>query len=403
MIKNSIDRDKLWTKDYVLICCANFLLSFAFYLLIPTLPFYLIETMHASKTMVGIVLSCYTIAVLAIRPFSGFIADTFPRKPIYLIAYILFTLVFIGYFLAGNLAAFITLRIIHGLTFGMLSTSGNTLVIDIMPASRRGEGLGYYGVMGNIAMATGPMTGLILYETADFNWIFTASIIAGITGLIFASIIRAPKKIPQKKQPVSLDRFILVKGLPAALMFMMVAIPYAMTSSYIALSVKEVNFTGNSGAFFSVMAAGMILSRLISGKRVDRGFITQNIAIGLIICLVGFTGEIFVRDVIQWNAIAGNILFYAIAACIGYGCGTVFPALNTFFINLAPNNRRATANSTYLTGWDVGIGIGVYLGGYISEMKGFSFTYFTGTLLAALALLLYFTVVIPHFNKNRLR
>ena len=172
-------KDKLWTSNFIFMCVANFLMSFSFYILIPTLPFYLIDTFKAGQSVVGIILSIYTISVLAVRPFSGFLADTFQRKPLYLFAYFIFASFFVGYALAGTLLIFTIVRVIHGLAFGMLSTTGNTLVIDVMPSSRRGEGLGYFGVTGNIAMAIGPMTGLILKDIFPFDYIFMLAAISG--------------------------------------------------------------------------------------------------------------------------------------------------------------------------------------------------------------------------------
>ena len=112
--------DRLWTRDYIFLCLANFMMCFAFYLLVPTLPFYLEAEFDASKSIIGMVLSCYTIAVLAVRPFSGYIADTFQRKPVYLIAYFLFVSIFCGYLLAGTLTMLMIIRIAHGLAFGIL-------------------------------------------------------------------------------------------------------------------------------------------------------------------------------------------------------------------------------------------------------------------------------------------
>ena len=110
--------------------------------MMPVLPFYLSEVFHAGNTMVGVVLSCYTIAALCIRPFSGYLLDTFARKPLYLLAYSVFTAIFAGYIVAGTLTVFIMLRIVHGVSFGTVTVGGNTVVIDIMPSSRRGEGTG---------------------------------------------------------------------------------------------------------------------------------------------------------------------------------------------------------------------------------------------------------------------
>ena len=395
--------DKLLTKNFVFICIANFMSSFSFYLLMPTLPFYLIDNLNTNNTMVGFVLSCFTIAVLFVRPFSGFLADTFSRRPIYLIAYFLFSSIFVGYLLAGTLTLFIMFRIFHGFAFGTLSTTGNTLVIDIMPASRRGEGLGYYGVTSNLAMATGPMVGLLLKDNVDFDWIFLSSIFSGIIGFFFAYLVKAPKKFCQKKLPLSLDRFFLIKGIPAGIVFAFIAVPYAITTSYIALSAQEYGMKTNSGIFFSIMAVGMILSRVTSGKRVDKGYIIQGITKGIALSLCGFIGEVFLEPTFLWDQTVGTVLFYVIPIFIGYGYGTIFPALNSLFLNLAHNNRRATANSTYLTSWDIGMGAGVYLGGYLSEIRGFSFSYLAGTLLALLSFGIFVRIVIPHFNKNKLR
>lgn len=402
MTDTKILKDKLLTRNFISMCVANFLMSFSFYILIPTLPFYLIETFKAGQSVVGIILSIYTVSVLIVRPFSGFLADTFQRKPLYLFAYFVFASFFLGYPLAGSLLVFTIIRVIHGLAFGMLTTTGNTLVIDVMPSSRRGEGLGYFGVTGNIAMAIGPMTGLILKDIIPFDYIFYIAAISGAVGIFFICLIKTPRRQLQKSQPISFDRFFLVKGVPASIPFLFLAIPYAMTSSYIALYVSSLGLSSNSGFFFSIMAVGMILSRITSGKLVDQGFITQNIRKGIIIATVAMVGEVALGYALTQNFTIGCTLYYVVAFLLGYGYGTLFPAMNTLFINLAPHNRRATANSMYLTGWDVGIGIGAFLGGYISEHYNFVSVYTIGLICAIAALVLFIIWVTPHFFKNRL-
>ena len=198
MADTKIHKDKLLTRNFISMCAANFLMSFSFYILIPTLPFYLIDTFKAGQSVVGIILSIYTVSVLVVRPFSGFLADTFQRKPLYLFAYFIFASFFVGYPLAGSLLVFTIIRVIHGLAFGMLTTTGNTLVIDVMPSSRRGEGLGYFGVTGNIAMAIGPMTGLILKDIIPFDYIFYIAAISGAIGILFICLIKTPRRALQR-------------------------------------------------------------------------------------------------------------------------------------------------------------------------------------------------------------
>ncbi|MDR2883361.1 MAG: MFS transporter [Alistipes sp.] len=397
-------RERLWTRSFVQICIANFLMCFAFYTLVPTLPFYLEEVFGAGRTTIGIILSCYTVAVLCVRPFAGWIADTFARKPLYIVAYFLFIAFFTGYLVAGTLLVFGLLRVAHGVLFGMVTTTGNTLVIDIMPSSRRGEGLGYYGVMNNLAMSVGPMIGLFVAAAHNYDAIFYCALASGGLGLIFAGSVKAPRVQPKtSNRGVSLDRFFLRKGIPAAIAMIPMAIPWGMTMTFIAMHAGEVGLTANTAYFFTVMAVGLIISRIGSGKRVDRGQITQVILQGMIIVFVGIVCEAFLEMAAGWHLHAGYALYFAAAFLIGFGYGTIFPASNTLFVDLAPNDRRATANATYLTGWDVGIGLGMFFGGRIADRWGLGTIYWFDIAISAVAIVWFAACVAPHFHRNKLR
>ena len=134
-------REKLWTHSFCAVAAGNFLLFFAFYLLLPVLPMYLSEAFAASRSTAGFILSSYTITALMIRPFAGYMVDTFPRKKLLLICYFTFLLFFGGYLLAGTLLLFAIIRAGHGIAFGLLTVSNSTVAIDVMPSSRRGEGI----------------------------------------------------------------------------------------------------------------------------------------------------------------------------------------------------------------------------------------------------------------------
>ena len=397
-------KDKLVTPSYLLIIAANFLQFFGFWLLIPILPFYLQEIFGADKTSIGAILSCYTIAALCIRPFSGYLLDSFARKPLYLLAYFLFTAMFGGYLLAGTLTLFIIFRIVHGLSFGMVTVSGNTIVIDIMPSSRRGEGLGYYGLANNMAMSIGPMTGLFMHDAGvGYTLIFGSSLLAGIIGLICAWLVKTPYKPSVKREPISLDRFILLKGIPAGISLLLLSIPYGMTTNYVAMFAKQIGITTPTGYFFTLMAIGMAVARLFSGKWVDKGKITQVIGGGLYLVCFCFFGLSSCGWLVQWSLSATTLFFFLISLLLGIGFGTMFPAYNTLFVNLAPNNQRGTATSTYLTSWDVGIGIGMVVGGYIAEISTFKMAYLCGAILTVVSFFYFRIKVSPHFHRNKLR
>lgn len=397
-------KDKLITKNYIEILAANFLLFFGFWLLMPVLPFYLAEVFDANKTTIGAVLSCYTIAALCIRPFSGYLLDTFARKPLYLLAYFTFTAIFGGYLIAGTLTLFILFRIIHGVSFGMVTVRGNTIVIDIMPSSRRGEGLGYYGLANNIAMSIGPMTGLFLHDAgADYTLIFCCSLGSCLIGFLCASLVKTTYKPPVKREPISLDRFILLKGIPAGFSLLLLSIPYGMTTNYVAMYAKQIGIQSSTGFFFTFMALGMAVSRLFSGRLVDRGMVTQVIEAGLYLVCFCFFGLSSCGWLTTWSLQWTTYFLFTIALLLGIGFGTMFPAYNTLFVNLAPNNQRGTATSTYLTSWDVGIGAGMLLGGYIAEIATFKMAYLFGAALTVISLFYFRSKVAPHFHRHKLR
>lgn len=396
-------KDKLVTRSYVSILAANFLLYFGFYLLLPILPFYLTEVFHSSNASIGIILSCYTIAALCIRPFSGYLLDTFARKPLYLFAYFIFTGIFAGYLFAGALTLFTILRIFHGFAFGTVTVAGNTIVIDIMPSSRRGEGLGYYGMMNNTAMSIGPMVGLFLHEICSFEVIFICAFISCSIGLLMTFLVKTPAKKPVKREALSLDRFILLKGIPAGVDLMLLSVPYGMTTTFVAIYAKEMGITSGIGLFFTFMAIGMAVSRLFSGRQVDKGRIIKVISWGMyLVCFCYFLLSAC-NILMEYNRILTTGIFFGIALFLGIGFGTMFPAFNTLFVNLAPNAQRGTATSTYLTSWDMGIGTGVLAGGYIGQFATFDKAFFFGACLTVFSVIYFKIKVAPHFEQNKLR
>ena len=412
-------KERLFTRSYISILAANFLLFFGFWILIPVLPFYLKETYHCPEAMLGAILSCYTVSGLCVRPFSGYLMDKFPRKPIYIFCYFICASIFLGYIAAGVLVWFIILRALHGIAFSSVTVGGNTLCVDITPSTRRGEALGYYGLTNNIAMALGPMTGLFMHGQASYPTIFLTGMAFSVAGLLCAICVKArtPESIKARraekqltgvdtsaqKRKLSLDRFILVKGIPVSIALLMLSIPYGATTNFVAMYAKEIHLDVASGFFFTLMAAGMGASRLVAGKKVDQGYVTQCIHFGLYPVVAAFFILSMCRFVAPHSMGMAEAMFFAVPLLLGIGFGIIFPAMNTLYINLAPNNQRATATSTYLTAWDVGIGIGIATSGIIAQHFTFYMVYLIGSVLCLISMIYFNMKVTPHYNRNKLR
>lgn len=391
-----VERPPLWTANFRAVTIGNFLLFFSFYLLLPILPMYVAEAFDADKSVTGMVLASYTVMALLVRPASGFLVDTFPRKRMLLICYTIFMLYFCGYLLAGILLLFALIRATHGLAFGLVTVSNSTMAIDIMPSVRRGEGIGYYGVSNNLAMAIGPSLSLYIYDTLhNFDYIFLLSILSSFLGLCSVATIKAPRRdvsaVPSK---VSLDRFILLNALPETLPVILFSFSYGILSTYLAIyGREEIGAAANSALFFVIMAIGLISSRLAAGRMLDHGYIVKSIFWGMVCCLLGYA--VFIELTLP-------VGYYTAAFILGIGYGTICSAFQAMFISMAPNSRRGTANSSYLTSWDLGVGLGVFIGGHIAEVSSYGTAYRWAWVVSLMGLFLFAFVVRKHYAQNKL-
>lgn len=391
------ESDILWNSNYIKTWCANFMIFFSFMLLTPLFPIYLTDTFHTDKYMIGIVLSGYTIMGLISRAFSGYIVDSFHRKLVLTFSYFLFFIFFSGYLIAGSLLFFAIIRTLHGAPFGSTTVANSTVAIDVLPSSRRAEGIGYYGLSNNLATAISPSIALWIYhETQNYNLIFLASLITAAIGFLITTTVKLPKRvIVPNKQPISFDRFFLTKGWSEALCMVCFAFSYGVISTYVAIYGKEeLNITSGAGFFFMLLSIGLILSRLVGSRTLRKGKIVQNAAIGSLISAVGY---------LLFALLHNEIGYYGAALIIGLGNGHMWPAYQNMFINLAPNSQRGTANSSILVSWDVGIGLGILAGGILTNYFGYHTSFWTAWIVNITGLAGFFLYVKKDYLKNKLR
>ena len=405
--------DRLWNRNYCKVMTANFSLFFAFYVLTPLLPIYLSEHFGATKDVIGLVLSGYTVTALLFRPFSGYLVDSFPRKTVLMVSFGIFAIFFAGYLAASTLLLFLIVRTLHGGPFGMLTVSNATVAIDVLPSSRRTEGIGYYGLSNNLAMAIAPTAGIFLYQfTGSFQMLFWLAFVVACFGWLVDSTVKLPlsKTISppagetegrggQKRgnglnKGLSWDRFFLIRGWLLGLNMIAFGFSFGVLSNYLAIYGKEVlGITGGTGTYFMLCSIGLILSRLQGSRALRQGRLTHNAGEGMVISLIGYT-----LFILGW----GEIGYYGSALLIGLGNGHMWPAFQNMTINVAHNNQRGTANSTILVSWDLGMGLGILVGGIVAELMGYSAAFWTVVFVNASGVACFFLATKSFFLKRNL-
>ncbi len=391
-------------------------------LVMPLLPLYMTEEFGAGKHTIGVVLSGYTVTALFARLFSGYIVDTFNRRTVLLLSYGLFACFFLGYLIGGSMILFAIVRTMHGAPFGTTTVANSTVAIDVLPSVRRAEGIGYYGLANNLGTAISPTIGLFLYEAVgNFQIIFLLSFFMAALGVFINYTVSFPKKTKREQGSprnatlrngasayetqsmaatktgaglMRLDRFFLVKSWSVGLMLAALAFPYGVISTYIAIYAKEqLGLTKGAGAYFLVLSVCLMLSRLTGGKSLRQGKVIHNAAIGMSISVFGY---------LCFASFHNFFGVFANAVLLGLGNGHMMPAVQNMFVNLAPHNRRGTANASFLTSWDLGVGLGVLVGGIAVELCDYYAAFWTAFVMNALGVAFFFAYVKKHYNLNKL-
>lgn len=375
-------KQSLWTKDFTIITVVNLLLFCGFQMLLPTLPLFA-KSLGGSDTKLGWIIGSATIASLIIRPVSGIILDKIGRKGILIGGTVILILVTLSFGWLPSVGAIIAIRFLHGIGWGMATTASSTIASDNIPKNRFGEGMGYFSLSNNLAMALAPGIALGIFADYGFKPIsfWSAGLSAAVLLLSFF-MKDTPKSKPQET-PVKLAIYERASLLPSIIIFLVCA-TYGSITGFLSLYAAALGIQ-NIGIFFSVYAVTLLVARPLSGRLTDRfGF-----------SIVMYPGLVFLTAAMYLLSIGRDLPMFLISAALyGLGLGTIQSSLQTMAIIRAPKERRGAANATFFTGFDGGIGFGSVIGGMISSFAGYSrmYLYFIAFIIfAAILYYLFFT------------
>ena len=385
-------KSTLWNRNFTLLTFSNFLMCSAYYSLISTLPIYVSGVLHAPHSVVGLVLSAYAIAAILVRPFTGFGLDYFGRKTIFIASLLVYGLIFNVYIFASTVMIILFLRFAHGIAWGLTTTSNSTIAGDIIPAEKRGQGFGLFGVSTTIGMALGPPIGTFILQHSGYNAMFIAGSVISLISMVMAGFIRYPayEPLPQNRQ-FRWKNLFEASTVITSINLLIIGLSYGGLLSFIALYGKEIGIQNPSG-FFLVFALGIITSRFSAGKAVDRNGPRLVIFICLSLLIIGYPLLALVQN--NWG-------FYLAALIIGFGNGVVWPTFQAMVNNIVPSNRRGAANSTLFIAMDLGMGLGMMIAGIISQRYSISAAFLCCSIYCATGLVLFRLFTLKYYLKKR--
>lgn len=386
-------RSRLWTKDFVIVSSINFFITLIFYLLMVTLAIYAVNELDASTSEAGLISGIFIIGTLIGRLFIGRFIDSIGRKKTLFIGLIFFTLTTLLYFVDLGIGFLLVNRLIHGMAMGMASTATGTIVAQIIPATRKGEGIGYYSMSATLATAIGPFIGLYMAQNTSFQVIFSFCLALGLISLITAFFLYVPAlkvtaKVTESKG-FKLSNFIEPKALPISFITLVLAFCYSSVLSFISFYAIEIDLVNTASFFFVVYAVAVLLSRPFSGPLMDRKGSNFIMYPAFMIFGVGL---------LLLSISTNSFTLLAAGFLIGLGFGNMQSSSQAIAVKLTPPHRMGMATSTFFIMLDAGLGFGPYILGFIIPVTGFSTLYvILGVVVIATSVLYYFL----HGKKER--
>lgn len=358
--------ERLWTKDFLSVSLSGFFVFLVFYTMMATLPIFVIDNLGQEDSKVGLVVTCFLIASVAIRPFAGIWLDTIGRRKILIISLVFFTLTTFLYPFINNFALLLLLRFAQGIAFGLGTTATGTIVAEIVPISRRGEGMSYYSSSMILAMVFGPYLGINLMNHFTFHILFFVCGFFAIIALIFGLFIAIPKQTLKAKTRIKPSQLIERSALPISITSAIISFGYSGIISFITLYAKNLGFVDVASFFFIVYAVFILGSRPFTGKLFDRKGANIIVYPGIILFTIGLV-------VLSFSTVPTIFLFSA--ALIGLGYGSIVPSFQTLAINTAAPAKKGMATATFFMFFDTGMGIGSYVLGIVSAKASFHIMY----------------------------
>lgn len=375
------EKERIWSRDFILICLANFFVFLGFQMTLPTIPLY-VEKLGGNEQLIGIVVGLFTFSALLIRPFAGHTLETKGRKFVFLLGLSLFVLSVGSFGIFASLMFLFIMRIVQGIGWGFSTTASGTIATDLIPAKRRGEGMGYYGLSGNLALAFGPTLGLSLAGYINFTQLFLICGALGLTALLLSSRIHF-KAAQVKQVQVAKKKWDIYEktALPPSILILFITVTFGGIASFLPIYTTQKGIEGIQW-YFLLYALALMVTRTFAGKVYDQKGHRAVFPLGTLSILIAMI-------LIAW--LPNSLILYTAAIFYGLGFGTVQPALQAWSVQNVPANRKGMATATFFSFFDLGIGIGAIIFGQVAYWLDYHSIYIGSAISIAIALIIYYT------------
>lgn len=379
--------ERLWTRNFVVAFTSRMLTSVVFTLLNATIAAYALAVCRVDAGLAGVASGVFILSSVASRIVVGRFTDVVGRRKLIVLSGALLGLSSCAYLVPAGVGALILVRCVHGVAHGVSSNTVTTVIVDAIPETRRGEGLGFLNVSTALATAIGPFAGILLLQCARYEEMFLMCAVLTLAGFLLSLMLEVREVDSQitsgEMEPASgIAGFFESKSLPMSVVVFALCLCSSFVTAFLNPYCDWVNLSWCAPWFFVVYAVAMALSRLFLGRIADRR--GDNI----VICplLAAFAMGLFLLIVPVSSA------FFGAAVLLAFGYGGLFPCFQAIAVRGVPSSRLSVATSTFFALTDAGLGLGPIIGGSIVLHAGYQGGFVACVAIAILCAALYWVL-----------
>ncbi|MDK1683264.1 MFS transporter [Acinetobacter terrestris] len=380
----------LWSRNFILVSSINFQLVLTFYLLVVVIVGYAVAELGATTAQAGLVSGLFIVGTLIGRLFVGKFLERFGRKTTLIVGLTGF-LIFSGfYFMKFDVGMLLLVRFMHGFMMGMASTVLGTIIAQILPPTRRGEGIGYYSMSSTLGTAIGPFLAIWMMLHIGYHAIFIVSSIIAVSCLGVALLIQVPN-IPKQNNPLDisvpvekpswLSQFVEHKALPISFIMLLTSVCYSGVLSFINFYAKEIDLVETASFFFLMYAIAILISRPFTGPLLDRK--GENIIMYPAFIIMAIA-------MVLLSQVQSSFMLLLCAGLLGFGYGNIQSVCQTVAVKSASIERMGFATSTFFIFLDAGLGFGPYFIGQALNYIDYSQLYFYSAMCVLACIVIYY-------------
>ena len=352
----------------------NFTVFVSAFQLLPTAPFHILK-LGGSHLAAGLFLGFLTYASAISAPITGALGDRFGKRRMLIIASVAITIFSLLYAVAPSYQIVLALVLVHGVFWSGLLSSASSYIIDIVPTSRRAEGLGYSGFASILAVAVAPWIGLYVFDHGGWSMVCVEAAVLNIIMGVIAWRLPPDKRHDHRARSLHPADLIEWRVLIGAVTLFLYSFSYGGITSFVAVYAEQVGVP--RALYFTVFSLAILCTRPFIGRYADRIGHTRLIVPCLAMIVLGIA---------VLSMAADRATFVASALLFGVGFGSAYPIFVAHLMHHVAENRRTATFGAMIGAFDTGIGTGSIAVGWISERYGFGRAFGVAGALALLSI-----------------